>query len=129
MVITAESHMDQGLEVISIFKQTKTLMAFPSLMAKYYWLFPEADCLRWLQTQFFIVISCHRVYSLCVSLWVLADCLPAFFTAVWMSGIGSRKPRFLKVSVIGGHTHTQRAAWVFPGSPIVFGARISCVNN
>ena len=33
---------------------------------------------------------------------VLADCLLAFFTAVWVSGIGSRTPRFLEVSVIGG---------------------------
>ena len=55
---------------------------------------------------------------------VLADHLLAFLTAVWVSGFGSRKPQFLEVSVIGGHTCTRRSAWVSQGSRIVFGARI-----
>ena len=44
-------------------------------------------------------------------------------TAVWASGIGSVS-QVLEVPVIGGHTRTQRAAWVSPDSRIVFGARV-----
>ena len=70
MAITAEeclSRMNHSLEVISIFKQTKMfdgpvlLDPFLSLMAQCCWLFPEVDCLRWLQPDFFTAVPVVKI--------------------------------------------------------------------
>ena len=42
------------------------------------------------------------------NLLVLSEHLLAFFTAVWVLGIGSRKPMILEVSVIGGNIRVPR---------------------
>ena len=102
------SRVDRGLEVISMSKQTKMLMA------QYYWIsfraewhsiigsFPEVDCLHWPQPDFILCHSCRKVnpYVVCGFLQIIY--LHLFCcTAVWSLGIGSIT-QVLEVSVIGG---------------------------
>ena len=97
---------------------------FLSLMAQYYWLFPEKDCLHWLQPE---ILSCHSshkinsLFSFCESL--RTTCLHSFFSC-WVSIRVDSETQVCGGSVVRGHTRTRRAAWVSPGSRIVLGARI-----
>ena len=50
---------------------------FLSLMAQYYWLFPDKDCLRWLQPEIFSCQSSHKLtpYSVSASPCRLLACI------------------------------------------------------
>ena len=63
---------------------------FLSFMAQYYWLFPDKDCLRWLQPHIFSCLSSHKLtpYSVSVSPCRLFACI--FFPTGWASGVARR---------------------------------------
>ena len=102
---------------------------FLSLMAQYYWLFPDKDCLHWLQPE---IVSCHSSHQLTLYPVSVSPCglLACISFPYWVGIRGWLGDSGLWRFSDWGHTHTWRAAWVSPGSRIVFGVRIFiCVNH
>ena len=97
---------------------------FLSLMAQYCWLFPEKDCLRWLQPEFLVAVPVIKLapYTVPASLCRLLACI-LFSLLRGRRGFALGDPGLWRFDD-WGHTRTRRAAWVSPGSRIVFGACI-----
>ena len=74
---------------------------FLSLMAQYYWLFPDKDCLRWLQPEIFSCRSSHKLtpYSVSASPCRLLACI--CFSMLGRHRGLARRPRSVEVRWLG----------------------------